>query len=200
MKRMYQAWQAGLSYLLYECIFSFYVFFTAIFAECAYLFTFCNFSTATLLSAVFVGYIVTILITARYKGRYEGFKQESHVKVASLIVLLILFIVGCIINWKICLLFTLIPPVSTVIIMPLAAAAVLTTFKKIFTLKVNWFIYQLIIIVIPFIAFTVFLSLVPTIPIIFKIVIPIVYLICVPFIAYIEDNFAAGNILDIFLD
>ena len=59
---------------------------------------------------------------------------------------------------------------------------------------------QLIVVGIPFIALITSISMLPTLPIAYKIIIPILYALCIPFIPYIEDVTATCNIFELAFD
>lgn len=188
MKKLISVWLNGWKYLFSdEGLNSFYTFFTVIFAECAYLWAFYEASVAIPLIAILLGYVLNVILTAKVKGDQEGTKWEALFSFLYLGVFMVLSIIGSLVNLKVMLIMIAIAFFATVI---------------------GIFIGTLVICVLPilslitsiggpFIAFTICLSKVPTLPILYKFIIPIVYLLCIPFIVVYEDESSALNIFEL---
>lgn len=188
MKKIISTWILGWHYLFSdEGLNSFYTFFTVIFAECAYVWAFCESHEALLLTIVFMGYIITVIETAWLKGKYEGTKLEVCFAFYYVVVFILWFVVGCIINYKIMLIMSVIALGATGICIFLGTYAI--------------YVLPIISLIIriggPFIAFTVCLSKVAVLPTVFKVIIPVAYLLCIPFIAVYEDESSALNIFEL---
>lgn len=199
MKKIFKMWEMGWECLLFDDLISYYAFFTIAFTECFYLFTFHEQTLAIKLSMILIGYVVIILILARFK--YISIRSELPILGACTIGFSLLFIVGCCINLKLCLLLTFIPFISSFIFIILRGIQdSFELFKKqIYNTLLEGFLMFLTI-GLPFILFTIFLCLIPLLPIALKIIIPIVYLAIAPFISYIEDNWACNNIFELFCE
>jgi len=195
MQRIIDKWKFGLEALLFDDLISYYTFFTILFTECFYLFAFHNFGIAIKFSAVLIGYVVIVLIAARLK------MCTDLASFVYLTMFLALFVVGCFINWELCLILTLIPLLIT------------STFITLRDMQDSWEVFEnyifnkivegiliLITVGIPFILFTVFFSMISEIPYILKIIFPIEYLIICPFISAIEDDWAACNIFELLFE
>lgn len=195
MQRIINKWKFGLEALLFDDLISYYTFFTILFTECFYLFAFHNLGVAIKLSAVLIGYVVTVLIAARLK---------SSIDLASLVYLIMflaLLVVGCFINWKLCIILTLTPLIITSIFITLREIQDgCDVFENEIFNKIVEGILILMIVGIPFVLFTVFFCMISEIPYILKIIFPIEYLIICPFISAIEDDWAACNIFELLFE
>ena len=211
MRNFIEDWKDGLSYLIDDDLISFYTFFTLILAEISYLFAFQPLEVAKPLSLIFFGYMLNVIICAVVKGNFEGTKFELICSITYVIAFVVLFIIGCIINWKITLICTIILFAITGLWIAIrnhqdsVYAYKGETKKERFILKINalfrikefWIISQIVVIGIPFIAFIIMFVNISIIPTVLKIIIPILYLILVPFIAYFEDDSSACNIFEL---
>lgn len=210
MKRLFESWKdIAIGYLISDDLISFYTFFTVIFAECAYLWAFQTTGVAIGLTIVLLAYIVNVLVFAWLKGDYEGTKQELTIARLYVISFCVIFIIGCFISFWLNIMLTAIPFVITfwwIVIRDyqdtnyVGFGGIVGVIGKLFNNKVFWIISQIIVIGLPYVAFTRMLVLIPYIPLVLKIVISIVYLICAPFIALLEDEILAQNIFEIAYD
>lgn len=206
MRDILETWQEGISYLLGDDLISFYTFFTVIFAECAYLWAFEITSTAIWLTIVLLAHVVNVMVFSWLKGFYEGMKQEVLVSRFYIINFAVLVIIGCIINFWLNIMLTAIAVVITfwwIVIRDFQDSCyvgynrIITMISKLFYNKIFWIFSQIVVIGLPFVAFAWFLALIPTLPLLFKVIIPTLYFIFIPFISCIEDEFAACNIFEI---
>ena len=184
MKRIYENWLVGWAYLFGDEHVSFYVFFTSIFAGCAWLYSHCKLSVSIPLSIVMCCYIVNIMIFSWLKGNAEGTRLEVIFSICYAIIFLTLLIIGLIINWKIHL-------IMMAIILAITAIAIWLRDVGIFTFLQGVIFSGLITIM------SLWFAKIPTIPWVFHIIVPIVYLTLVPFIAYYEDSSGAQNIFEL---
>ena len=207
MKTMLNTWRCGLSYLIFDDLISFYTFFTVIFAECAYLFAFCNLNTAIKFGAILISYVAIALLTAWIKGWFEGYHVYKYVPAIYLLSFVTIFLMGWFIEPVLCFILTIIPLIITAIWIVIRSFQdtiyigddkFRISINNIFSKKSIWILSQIFVIGTPFIAFTIFFACITYIPIALKIIIPIVYLVIAPYIAYAEDTLAACNIFELF--
>lgn len=204
MKKLIYTWSCGWEYLLYDDLFSYYAFFTAILAEIAFLwaflpniaFPFTIFLTICILNVCFCACIA------------------SHVPRASCIIysgtFLAVLIIGCFINVLASILLVILPFIFTIIgnFLKMLQISIPIGFPdeslevKVFNLfeKKHWvyLLSQIFVTFGPFIIFTIFLALSP-ISILLKVIIPLIYLLIMPLIAYMEDSLATLSIFELFL-
>lgn len=183
MKLIYEKWLTGWLYILGDDIVSFGVFFTSIFMGCAWMYNYCELSTAVLLSIVMLGYVVNAIIFSWLKGNAEGTRLEVVFSFCYLAVFITLIVIGLIINWKIHL-------SMMAIVLLLTAISVWLSETQLPAAFVIWL----------FILSTVWIVKISGLPLFFKIIIPTVYLLLIPFIAYYEDCSAAQNIFELAYD
>ena len=214
MRNFIENWKDGWGCLIGDDLISFYTFFTLILAEISYLFAFQPLSVAKPLALIFFGYMLNVIICAVTKGNFEGTKFERICSIIYVVVFVVLFVIGCFINWSITL-------VSTIILFAITGLWIAirnhqdafyaykgqTTREKLvleinslFRNKVFWLVSQIIVIGAPFIAFVFMFANISDIPIVLKVIIPILYLIISPFIAYFEDLSATCNIFELAYD
>lgn len=204
MVDLIESWIDGLGYLIADDLISFYTFFTVILAECSYLWGFHEVSIAIPFTIILLGYMINVIVFAFLKGRSEGTKLEKLFSILYVIVFVMLFIIGCIFNWCICIITTVIPLAITALW--IAIRNIQDTFIRIPKISpksdhlisvFNKFFYvtsQIIIIGGPFVIFTIFFAKLTFIPILLKVIIPALYLVICPFIAYFEDASATCNV------
>lgn len=211
MKDLFESWMDGLGCLIDDDLISFYTFFTLVLTEISYLFAFQPLEVAKPLSLIFFGYMLNVIICAVVKGNFEGTKLELICSIMYVITFVVLFIIGCIINWKITLICTIILFTITALWIAIRdhqdsvyAYKGQTTREKLalkinslFRNKVFWVISQIIVIGAPFIAFIVMFANISAIPTVLKIIIPIVYVILAPVIAFFEDASACCTIFEL---
>ena len=186
MKNLIDNWKAGLSYLFTDDLISFFSFFTIIFSECAYL-RFFTTQKMEIFTIILIGYVVNVIVCAFFKGFWEGTRIEVVFTILYSIVFVTLFIIGCCINLKISITFTIIPLIITAILIKIRehSCSILA---------------QFIVVGGPVIVLTITIIILPTLPIVLKIIIPILYAVCVPFISYMEDETSALNIFELAFD
>ena len=211
MKDLFESWMDGLGCLIDDDLISFYTFFTLVLAEISYLFAFQPLSVAMPLAIIFFGYMLNVVVCAIVKGNFEGTKIEKICSIVYVLVFVALFIIGCIINWKITLICTIILFAITALWIAIRdhqdsvyAYKGQTTREKLalkinslFRNKVFWLLSQIIVIGAPFIAFIVMFANISAIPTVLKIIIPIVYVILAPVIAFFEDASACCTIFEL---
>lgn len=199
MKKIINAWRLGLEGLLFDDLISYYVFFTIAFTECCYLFTFKEYDIAYKLTWMLVGYIVLILGVAWFK--YATYKLDRAIPILGIIAFMALFYVGCTISFKTFafMTFTLLLSTLTGMVLREVQDSGVYLKKEIYN-KIVEGALLFITVGVPFILFTVFLCMIPSLPIVYKIIIPIVYLSLAPFISYIEDSWACNNIFELFFE
>lgn len=210
MKKFFENWKGiAINYLIEDDLISFYTFFTVIFAECAYLWAFQPKFVSIGLTIVLLACIANVLVFAWLKGLYEGSKAELTVARLYIAGFAIIFIIGCFISFWLNIILISIPFVITfwwVVIRDfqdtnyVGFRGIVGVIGKLFNNKVFWVISQIIVLGVPFFAFTWMLLLIPGFPIALKVIIPILYFIVAPFIALLEDEILAQNIFEIALD
>ena len=183
MKNLIDSWKKGLFCLFTDDLTSFYSFFTIIFSECVFLRIFAI-QKMELFTIILIGYIADVLVCAFFKGIFEDTWIEVLFTILYSIVFVILFIIGCCSNVKISIILTIIPLIITAILI------------KVREYSCSIF-FQFIVIGGPIIVFTITIIMLPTLPMVLKIIIPILYAICAPFISLIEDETAALNIFEL---
>ena len=184
MKKIFTTWKCGLVYLFSDDLVSFYVFFTMIFAGCAWLFSFCELSLAIRLSVIMLGYVANVTLMSWLKGNAEGTWLELVFGICYIAIFATLFVIGCIINVKIhCIMLAII----------LGVTAICVWIREI-QLPV---FFQSVALSTPIIVFAICLAKIPWLPLVFKIIIPVIYMFCSPFIAYYEDSAVAQNIFEL---
>ncbi len=200
MKKIINAWRLGVECLLFDDLISYYVFFTVAFTQCCYLFSFKEYDVAYKLTWVLIGYVVLILGMAWFK--YNTFKLDRAVPILGSIIFIALSYVGCTISLKTFAFMLLILISSTIVSIELRDVQTcgVMIFRKDKYNKIIEYTLLFITVGIPFILFTVFLCMIPSLPIAYKIVVPIVYLSLAPFISYIEDSWACNNIFELFIE
>lgn len=195
MRKLFQTWKAHFYYLIEEHIISYYTFFTVIFAECAYLWAFHTKFISIGLTIVLLAYIGNVLVFSWLKSFNEGERKELIMARLYVVGFIVIFIVGCFINFWLTVILTLIPFVITYLWLGIREFqdddysdnwdGIIGALVRLFKNKVFWIISQVFVIGLPYLAFTVMLVLIPNISLILKIVIAILYLICAPFVAYV---------------
>ena len=210
MKNLIESWIDGLSYLITDDLISFYTFFTVILAECSYLWGFHEVSVAIPITVILLGYMLNVIVFSFLKGCSEGTKLEKLFSILYVIVFVMLFIVGCIFNWCICIITTVI--LLAITALWIAIRNIQDTFIYLPKISpkldylisvVNKFLYvasQIIIIGGPFVVFTIFFAKLTFIPTLLKVIIPTLYLVLCPFIAYFEDDLATCNVFELAYD
>ena len=114
MRKLFQTWKSYFDYLIEEdVIISYYTFFTVIFAECAYLWAFHAKLVPIGLTVVLFAYIVNAIVFSCLKNIYEGERQELIMARLYVVCFIVIFIVGCIINFWLNVILTAIPVVIT---------------------------------------------------------------------------------------
>lgn len=199
MKKIIDAWRLGIEGLLFDDLISYYVFFTIAFTQCCYLFAFKEYDVAYKLTLVLIGYVVLILGIAYFK--YANYKLDRAVPILGIIAFIALFYVGCTISCKtfVFMTLTLLLSTFTSIVLREAQDSGIYCKRQIYNKIFEGFLLFTTV-GLPFILFTVFLCMIPSVPIAYKIIIPIVYLALAPFISYIEDSWACNNIFELFFE
>jgi len=207
MKRFFENWkEIAVDYLIADDLISFYTFFTVIFASCAYLWAFQPSSVAIGLTIVLLAYIVNVIVFAWLKGWYEGNREEPIIARLYVANFLIIFLIGCFINFWLNLILTLIAFCVTLLWINIRTfqdtqfmgySGIVGAIGKLFNNGLFWVISQIIVLGLPFAIFTWMLALIPGLSLWIKFVIPIIYLLIAPFIALLEDEMVAQNIFEI---
>lgn len=197
MKNLFVNWKLGLSFLIEDTHISFYTFFTLIFAECSYLWVFHETSVALPITGILIGYILNLMLFAWLKGTTEGTILEKIFSILYVIIFVVLFVIGCVFNMDLCIIC------SGIVLGVTSLWIIIKNQQYTFPHLCNKFLFilpQIIIIAVPFIAFTICFAMIPFIPIALKIIIPLLYLMLSPYIAYFEDVSAACNIFELAYD
>jgi len=210
MKKFLKNWKGiAINYLISDDLISFYTFFTVIFAECAYLWAFQPSSVAIRLTIVLLAYIANVIVFAWLKGWYEGNREEPIIARLYVVNFIFIFVIGCFINFWINLVLTAIAFGVTFLWINIRTfqdtqlmgwRGIVGAISKLFNNVVFWLISQIVVLGLPFAAFTWMLALIPGLPLWIKIVIPIIYFVIAPFIALLEDEMVAQNIFEIAYD
>lgn len=210
MKRFFKNWKGiAVNYLIADDMISFYTFFTVIFAACAYLWAFQPSSVAIRLTIVLLAYIANVIVFAWLKGWYEGNREEPIIARLYVATFVFIFIIGCFISFWLNLVLTAIAFYITFLWINIRTfqdtqfvgyRGIVGAISKLFNNVVFWLISQIVVLGLPFAAFTWMLALIPGLPLWIKIVIPIIYFVIAPFIALLEDEMVAENIFEIAYD
>jgi len=210
MKKFLKNWKGVfVDYFVEEELISFYAFFTIIFAECAYLWAFESKAVSIGLTIVLLAYIVNVLVFAWLKGCFECSVKEITISRLYIAGFIILFIIGCFINFWLNLVLIAIAFGITLLWVGIRClqSTGFVGFKGIINIisapfynKPFWIISQIIVLGAPFAIFTWMLALIPGLSIVFKIIIPIAYFVIAPFMSMLEDELMAQNIFEIAYD
>lgn len=214
MKKIVESWKKGITWLFVEGLISFYTYFSIIFAECAYLWSHFSSSVAMTFTIILLAYVINVIGFGLLKGLWVGTKIELIFSILYVIIFISLLTIGCIYEASINIVLTIIPLVITFIWIQLEECQYiiisqmteklkklkkLKKLNKIFSNKFFYILLQVIIIGCPYIVFVVFIVMLPTFPIILKVLIPIIYLLCIPLITLLEDE-AGCDIFEIAYD
>ena len=211
MKDLFESWMDGVGILIEDDLISYYTFFTVILAEISYFLAFQPLSEAIPLAIIFFGYMLNVIVCSIVKGNFEGTKIEKICSIVYVLIFVVLFVIGCIINWKMTLVCTIILFAITALWIAIRdhqdsvyAYQGITTKDRIalainslFRNKIFWVVSQIIVIGAPFIAFIVMFANISFVPIALKIIIPALYLVIAPYIAYFEDASACCTIFEL---
>ncbi|MGN1298856.1 MAG: hypothetical protein ACI4UE_02590 [Candidatus Scatovivens sp.] len=204
MKKIVEFWKRGITWLITDDLISFYTYFTIIFAECAYLWSHFSASVAIPFTIILLAYVLNVIVFAWLKGNWEGTRKELIFSILYVIIFIGLFIIGCIYKTSISIILTIIPLVITFIWIQLRTFQdtinISRSTDKLFSNKFFYILSQVIVIGCPYIVFVIFIAMIPTFPIILKVLIPIIYLPCIPLISLFEDETASCNIFEIAYD
>lgn len=208
MKSYKMAWEM----IGYDSI-SFYVFFTTIFAEIAYLFTFQSINIAITGTVILAIYLANIIICGYIQGLYEGNWPDVFVTIAYDLIFIATFVIGCMVNLKLCAIITVIPLIITIIAILMTWTDSIIDLLKRYKKLAKWikkieniYIIQrtgildvpnsFIAVGVSFIIFAVMFSMVPQISVCTKVTVLILYFIFAPYFAYLEDIYATRNIFE----
>ncbi len=202
MKKLVEYWSDGVSWLFSDDLISFYTYFTIIFAECAFLWSHYQFSTAFPFTIILLVWVLNIIICAWIKGHCDiCLKGQKITSIAYVSIFVISFIIGCIFNPLMSILLAIIPAVITFLWIQIRSIQDTVGFEgfipKLFDNKRFYIFSQIVVVGGPFIVFVIFLAMIPALPIVLKILIPILYLLCIPLICNYEDDSATCNIFEL---
>lgn len=204
MKRLVELWRTGLDWLITDYCISFFTYFTIIFAECAYVWSYYSTEVAIPFTVILLAYVLNVIVFGWLKGIWEGTRKELIFSILYVIMFIGLCIIGCIFNTLLCLALTIIPLIITYICIQLrdfqATNGFLRLTNKTFIKGFLYIVSQVIIIGCPYAIFVIFLVTIPTFPILLKVLIPVLYFIGIPFISLLEDEGASCNIFQIAYD
>lgn len=184
MKRKYgliKCWRDGLRYLITGGSISYYIFFTMIIAGGAFLWIKPTSKTIPF-TVILLGYILNVIVSAYFKGYWEGTKKERVVSIVYTALFIGLFILGCCLDAIDSLNLTIIPLVTT--------AYFILIMDQPF-----WNILKKIEFVLPFM-FLILIVIISTFTLIQKVIILFFYFLFVPFISFVE-NYTACNIFEL---
>ena len=194
MKKLIRAWKRGFFELMTGKGISFYTFFTIIFVECIYLWTYSNIFIAFPATIFLLGYISNVILFAWFKGYYEGETEDLIMSILYVITYMLLYemliILGKLFYFDGGFKITIIPFIVTGISITLRCLQK-TFYKNIIICTC----LQIIIIGGPIISLFImnskakmFLTL--------NIIISIIYMFIIPFIANLEAETANCNIFE----
>lgn len=192
MKRLISAWCGWFGNLLGDDLISYYVFFTTILAEIAYLWS-AHQDISSVFTWILLGCIANVLLTAFLKGSFETTKTEKVISYVYVVIFATLFIIGAVINIWASLVFVLFPFLVTLMFINVRELQYCSG-------KTFEIIGNIIIVGIPFAAFVIAMACVPGLSLVLKILLPIVYFLLIPLIVWIEDSFATCNIFELFYE
>lgn len=191
MKGLLQKWKMGISYLCADDLISFYVFFTIIFAECAYVRSSCPEDVANMFTIILLGYVGNVLLCSWGKGVCEIKEGQLAMSICYVMLTVGLFVLGCIIDVKMNIALFAVPVVVT------AVCVLLRYFYGSMSNKMLEDILQVATVIVPWMVFMVTITLIPEIPTAAQVLILAAHMICAPFMAYLEDNLACQNIFEL---
>ena len=207
LEKTVDMWTDGVSYLFGDSLISFYTFFTLIFAECAYLWAFCEKALAISFSVILLGYVLNVGVCAWFKGMHEGERKELVFTILYVADFVVLFAIGCFINFWLSIILTVIPFAITALWIAIREfqicifvgthSKIVMLISKLFRNKIFNLASQLIVVGAPYVVFITCLAQIPTLYTWLKITISVLYFMCMPFIAYYEDESAALNIYEL---
>ena len=206
MKKLIGGWKRGLGYFFQDELISFYTFFTLIFAECAYLWAFHEETWAFCLTVMLLGYVFNVIVCAWLKGASEGTKLEVGFTFYYSFAFVMMFAAGCLFNAKMTIILTVIPFGITALWIGIREFQVCNFYgfskpimliKKVFNNKIFNICMHILVVGIPLGAFTICLAQIPTLDVVWKIIIPIVYAFCILLFTLYEDSSAGLNIFEL---
>lgn len=204
----FNGWLEDWDVLFTDDLISYYSFFTVIFAEIAYLWAFTDIKNLINITMILFCYIANVIGYAYIRCISHGFieKISHYLYVGSFV---FLFIIGCLFNWLVMVVTTVIAFGITALWIQIrehqsceyvyfeGISKVTYKINRLFRNKYVWVISQAIVVGGPFILFTIFLVCIPGLPIYLKIGLPILHIILSPLFAFIEDEFAPGNVFEL---
>lgn len=191
MKGLLQKWDMGVSYLYADDLISFYAFFTIIFAECAYLRSSCPENVANMFTIILLGYVGNVILCSWGKGVCEIKEGQLAMSICYVMITVVLFVLGCIIDIKMNIALFAVPVVVT------AVCVLLRSFYGSIGNRMLEGFIQLAVVVVPWVALVIAVTLIPGLPTAAQVLISAAHIICAPFVAYLEDNLACQNIFEL---
>jgi len=211
MKKIAEAWITGWGYLLGDELISFNAYFTIIFAEVAYLFTYQP-HLALPFTTLFAFCIANVCICSYVKGFWEGTKIELITSRIYVINFVLIFILGCLFHFKGNIILMFLPFLVTGVCVffrendPFWGIGYHFAQKKnplskllCILCKIASPILQLLVVFGPSLIFA-FLLFKTTLPLHLIITILTLLFISMPFFAQMEDDFSACTIFEIAYD
>lgn len=207
---MFESWFEGLAYLLSDNLVSYYSFFTAIFAEIAFLWGF-GVEGAMLYTILLVACIVNVLFVAFLKGSWFCETKERQQILSGLYcaIYLMLFITGCLNSIKLTFVLSVIPVAWTGFSIWIRGYQnsvcgpgfskrehVMYVISEIIHIPIVLFLSELLVLVTPIGVMSYFIAQLD-LALAWKIVLPILAVILAPLWAYVEDSWATQNIFEL---
>lgn len=210
MKKIFGSWKnVVINYLFQEDLISFYAFFSVIFIECAYLWLFQTKDIVVKFTFLLLAYVVNVVLFSWLKGMNEGNRLEIVFARLYTAGFAVIFLVGSYMNFFLNLILVAIAFSFTFVwilirqyqnVCATRARGIEGWIRNLFRNKVFWTISQIVVIGLPFITFTCFLVLIPTLPVILKIIITLAYIILMPYTSLLEGAILAQSIFEIAYD
>ena len=207
---MLESWFEGWTYLFNDDLVSYYSFFTAIFAEIAFLWGF-GVEGAMLYTILLLGCIANVLFVAFMKGCWFCETKERQQLLSRLYCAIYLFLIitGCLNSIKLTFALFVIPVAWTGFSIWLRGYQnsvfgpgfskkehVMYVISKIIQIPIILFFSGVLLLLAPVGLVTYFVAHIEM-ALIWKIVLPVMVVIFAPFWAYIEDSWATQNIFEL---
>ena len=200
---MLGTWLDGFSVLVDDDLISFYTYFTMVFAEIAFLWSFfpdiaLPFTILLLLSCI------NIVVTSYLKSSYESTEKDVPITLGYRISFVVLCGIGCFFNWFASIVLFAIPLIITGLWIVIrnfqdtvfGHGVLITAISKMFQNKVFWVISQIVVVGLPISLLAAGICT-TALPVWAKVILIIVYAAITPFIALLEDEMMGGDVFEL---
>ena len=202
---MLGTWLDGFSVLVDDDLISFYTYFTMVFAEIAFLWSFFP-NIALPFTILLILSCIGILVTSYLKSSYESTEKDVPITLGYRIPFVILCGIGCFFNWFASIVLFSIPLLITGIwivirnfqdtIFCYDTGKLITAISKMFQNKVFWVISQIVVVGLPISLLAVGICT-TSLPVWAKVILIVVYAAIAPFIALLEHDMMGGDVFEL---